>query len=107
MASSSSHPKLDYVPSREKIAELMRQILSFIEREIPIQDMRVLFPAIQRIPVEIDNDLDRFFTVRLSYNTSDTTISRIMPMRDYTAFEMIDVVSRSPFLFLLPYFFVS
>ena len=104
MTSSSSHPKPNYVPSREKIAELMRQILSFIEREIPVQDMRVLFPAIQRILVEIDNDLDRFFTVHLSYNTSDTAISRIMPMWDYTSFEMIDVVSRSPFLFLLPYF---
>lgn len=58
MASSSSHLKPDYVLSREKIAELMKQILSFIEREIPVQDMRVLFPAIQRIPVEIYNDLD-------------------------------------------------
>lgn len=58
MVSSSSRPKLGYVPSREEIAELMRQISFFTKGETPIQDMGVLFSTTQRIPVEIENNSD-------------------------------------------------
>lgn len=101
MAYSSSYPMPNYILNRDKVVEFLRQISSLIERETPIQDMRVFFPATQRILIEIKNDLDRSSTVCLSYGTSDTAISRIMPMLDYTTFEMVEVVSRSPFLFIL------
>lgn len=102
MVSSSSRPKLGYVPSQKEIVELMRQISSFTKRETPIQDMGVLFSTTQRIPVEIENNSDRSFTMHLSYGTPNTAISHIMPMWDYTSFEMVEVVSRSPFLFIMP-----
>ena len=91
----------NYIPNRDEVVEFLRQISSLIERETPIQDMRVFFPAIQRILIEIKNDLDRSSMVCLSYGTPDTAISRIMPMLDYTTFKMAEVVSRSPFLFIL------
>ena len=102
IVSSSSCPKLGYIPNREEIAELMRQIPSFTKRETLVHDMRVLFPTAQWISIEIANNLDRSFTACLSYGTLDTTISHIMPMRDYTAFETVEVVGRSPFLFIMP-----
>ena len=34
----------------------MRRILSFTEMEPPVQDMEVLFPATQRIQIEVDED---------------------------------------------------
>lgn len=95
MNSFSSHPKPDYIPSREEMVELIRQIHSFTERETLVQDMRVLFSTTQRIPVEIETDLDRSFTTRLWYSTPNATISCIMPMEDYTTFEMAEMVSRS------------
>ena len=88
MTSSLSRPKPSYVPSQEEITEFLRQIPSFIERETLVQNMGVLFSATQRIPIEIDNDPNQSFTARLPYSTSGTAISRIMPMQDYTAFEM-------------------
>lgn len=102
MVSSSSCPKLGYIPNREEIAKLMRQIPSFTERETLVQDMRVLFSTTQQIPIEIENNSDRSFTTHLSYGTLNTAISRIMPMWNYTSFEMVEVVSRSSFLFIMP-----
>ena len=102
IVSSSSCPKLGYIPNREEIAELMRQISSFTKRETLVHDMRVLFPTAQWISIEIENNLDRSFTACLSYGTLDTTISHIMPMQDYTAFETVEVAGRSPFLFIMP-----
>lgn len=87
MVSSFSRPKLGYVPSREEIAELIRQIFSFTKRETPVQYMGVLFSTTQQIPIEIENNSDRSFTTHLSYSTPNTVISRIMPMWDYTSFE--------------------
>ena len=88
MISSLSRPKPSYVPSREEIAEFLRQIPSFIERETLVQKMGVLFSATQRILIEIDNDPNQSFMARLPYSTPGTAISRIMPMHDYTAFKM-------------------
>ena len=64
--------------------------------------MGVLFLATQQIPVEIESNLNQPFIARLPFGTLDTAISRIMPMQDYTAFETMEVVSRFPFLFILP-----
>ena len=64
--------------------------------------MGVLFLATQRIPVEIESNLNQSFIAWLPFGTLDTTISRIMPMQDYTTFETTEVVSRFPFLFILP-----
>lgn len=75
-----SHPKPNYVPSWEEVVELLRQIPSSIEREILVQNIGVLFPATQRIPVEIDNDANQSFTARLPYDTPYTAFSHIMPM---------------------------
>ncbi|KAJ9709490.1 hypothetical protein PVL29_001122 [Vitis rotundifolia] len=80
MASSHSCPKPTYVPSRKEVSKLLRQIPFFIKKETPIQNMGVLFPTIQRIPVEIDNDPNQSFTAQFSYGTPDSIISRIMPM---------------------------
>ena len=38
----------------------------------------------------------------LPYGTPDNVISHIMPMQDYMALENAEVVSRFPFLFVLP-----
>ena len=62
-----------------------------------MQDMGMLFSTTQWIPVEIDNDPSRSFTTRFSYGTLDFAISRIMPMQDYTTFQMAEVVSHFPF----------
>lgn len=75
-----SHPKSNYVPSWEEVVELLRQIPSSIEREILVQNIGVLFPATQRIPVEIDNDTNQSFMARLPYDTPYTAFSYIMPM---------------------------
>ena len=91
----------NYIPNRDEVVEFLRQISSLIERETLVQDMRVLFPATQRILIEIKNDLDRSSTTCFSYGTLNTAISHIMPMLDYMTFEMAEVVSRSPFLFIL------
>ena len=64
--------------------------------------MGVLFLATQRIPVKIESNLNQSFVARLPFRTLNTTISRIMPMQDYTTFETTEVVSRFPFLFILP-----
>lgn len=59
LVSSLPCPKSTYVPNEEEVSKLLRRIISFIERETLIQNMRVLFPATQRILVEIDNDPSR------------------------------------------------
>ena len=64
--------------------------------------MGVLILATQRIPVKIESNLNQSFVARLPFRTLNTTISRIMPMQDYTTFETTEVVSRFPFLFILP-----
>ncbi|KAJ9682652.1 hypothetical protein PVL29_018551 [Vitis rotundifolia] len=43
-------PKTTYVPSREKMFELLRCFLSFTENEPPMQDMGTLFSATQSSP---------------------------------------------------------
>ena len=101
MAYSSSRPMPNYIPNRDEVVEFLRQISSLIERETLVQDMTVLFPATQQILIEIKSDMDRSSTTCFSYGTPDTAISHIMPMLDYTTFEMAEVVSRSPFLFIL------
>lgn len=40
-----SRPKSSRTPNREEITELMRQIISFTEREAPVHNMGVLFSA--------------------------------------------------------------
>lgn len=88
--------KPTYVPSREEISELLNLIPSFIEREPLVQNIGVLFPAIQWIPVEIDENPNRSFITRLPYSTLDITIARILHMQDYIAFETTKVVGRFP-----------
>lgn len=56
VASFPSHPNSSHIPSREKITKLIRQIPSFIEREIRVQNIRVLFSATQWIPVEMESN---------------------------------------------------
>ena len=53
---SPHHPKSIYIPSWEEVFKVMRRILSFTEMEPPVQDMEVLFPATQRIQIEVDED---------------------------------------------------
>nr|CAN67980.1 hypothetical protein VITISV_005014 [Vitis vinifera] len=99
---SNSEPKVRFdrvVPpitceDKEKEKEYMASNLrvGFREREAPMQDMGMLFSTTQWIPVEIDNDPSRSFTTRFSYGTLDFAISRIMPMQDYTTFQMAEVL---------------
>lgn len=56
VASFPSHPNSSHIPSREKITELIRRIPSFTERETCVQNIRVLFSATQRIPVEMESN---------------------------------------------------
>ncbi|KAL6350513.1 hypothetical protein AAG906_019160 [Vitis piasezkii] len=94
--SSSSNDKAKtgpaYVPSREEVSELLSRIPFFIERETLVQDMRVLFPATQRIPIEVDEDPNQSFMTRLPYGSPNTAIGTIIHMKDYTTFKTTEVV---------------
>ena len=83
--SSPFLPKLAYVPNWEKVFKLLSCISFFIEREPLVQDMGVLFPGMQWIPVEVDEDPNQSFIARLPYGTPYTTIAYIIHMKDYTA----------------------
>ncbi|KAL6334515.1 hypothetical protein AAG906_018004 [Vitis piasezkii] len=50
-----------------------------------------LFQAMQRIPIKVDEDPNQSFIARLPYGTPNTTIARIIHMKDYTAFEIAEV----------------
>ncbi|KAL6320725.1 hypothetical protein AAG906_008725 [Vitis piasezkii] len=89
----ASCPKPSYVSSWEEVAKLLRQIPSFTKRETLVQNMGVFFSATQWSSVKIENNLDRSFTTRLSYDTLDIVISRIMSMQDYMTFETMEVVT--------------
>ena len=62
---SHFHPKLAYVPSREEVSELFSRIPFFTEREPLVQDMRVLFSAMQQILVEVNEDPSQSFMAKL------------------------------------------
>nr|CAN69098.1 hypothetical protein VITISV_025440 [Vitis vinifera] len=62
------------------------QILLFMA-----QRHKELFLATQRILVEVD-DLNQSFMVRLLYGTLDIAIVRIIHMKDYTTFEIVEMV---------------
>ena len=62
--------------------------------------MVMLFSAIQRIPIEVDEDPSQSFMTRLLYGITDIVIAHIIHMKDYTAFETTKVVSH-PYLFHL------
>lgn len=49
VASIPSHPLASRAPNREEIAELMKQIPCFTEREAPVHNMGVLFLATWRV----------------------------------------------------------
>ena len=104
MNSSPSRSKSAYVPSLEEVFELLKWIPSFTEREPPIQNMSVLFPATQRILIKIDDNLNWSFMTQIPYGTPDTAIARIIHRQDYTDFETAKVVSHLPIFCL---FFLS
>ena len=54
----------------------------------------------QRIPIKVDEDPNQSFMARLPYGTPNTTIACIIHMKDYTAFEIAEVVSRPPLFYL-------
>lgn len=56
-ASSPFYPKSFYIPNQEEVVKLLRQISSFTERKTPVQNIRVIFLATQRISIEIENNL--------------------------------------------------
>lgn len=62
---SHFHPKLAYVPSQEEVSELLSRIPFFTERESLVQDMRMLFSAMQQILVEVNEDPSQSFMAQL------------------------------------------
>ncbi|KAL6342102.1 hypothetical protein AAG906_038582 [Vitis piasezkii] len=88
LVSSLPCPKSTYVPNEEEVSKLLRRIISFIERETLIQNMRVLFPATQRILVEIDNDpnytnfetIEVFLMFNFEQNVRKTILSNCGPL---------------------------
>ena len=90
------HPKPTYVPSKKEVSKFLSRIPSFTENEPLVQDMRVLFLAMQWILIEVDEDPNQSFMTRLPYGTTDTVITRIIHMKDYTTFETMEVVSHFP-----------
>lgn len=102
VASVPSHPKSSRIPNRERIVELMRQISFFTKRETPMHNMGVLFLVTWQVPVELKSDPSLTFIARLPFGTPDTVIFNILPIQDYTTFEMVKMVSRFPLLFMLP-----
>lgn len=61
-----------------------------------MQDMRVLFLAMQRIPVEVDEDPSQSFMAQILYGTPNIAITHIIHMKDYTTFEATELVGRLP-----------
>ena len=59
-----------------------------------MQDTRVLFPATQRIPIEVDEDPNQSFMTRLPYGSPNTAIGTIIHMKDYTTFKTTEVVGH-------------
>ena len=59
----------------------------------------MLFSAIQRIPIEVDEDPSQSFMAQFPYGTLDTTVAHIIHMKDYTTFETAKVISRLFFFF--------
>lgn len=92
--------KPTYVPSREEMSKLLSCILFFTKREPLVHDIRVFFPVMQRILVEMDKDPNQSFMVRFPHDTSNTAISHIMNMNDYTAFETSKMVGHPLFFHL-------
>ncbi|KAJ9687051.1 hypothetical protein PVL29_015775 [Vitis rotundifolia] len=83
-------PKPAYVPNREEVSKLLT---SNTRHE-------VLFSATQQILVEVDDNLNQSFMVRLPYDTSNTAIAHIIHMKDYTTFETMEVVGHPPLFYL-------
>ena len=62
--------------------------------------MGVLFQAMQRILIEVDEDPNQSFMPRLPYGILNTTIAHIIHMKGYIAFEIAEVVSHPPIFHL-------
>ena len=63
----------------------------------------MLFSAIQRIPIEVDEDPSQSFMAQFPYGTLDTTVAHIIHMKDYTTFETAKVISRLFFFSLVTF----
>lgn len=98
-------PKLVYVSNREEMSKSLSRIPSFTERDPLVHNIGVLFSFMQWILVEVNEYPNRSFMAQLPHDTLDTTISHIMYMKDYTAFEIAKVVG-CPLLFPLMNFLV-
>ena len=60
-----SCPQTPRAPNREEIAELLKQVPSFIESEALVNKIRDLFPTTRRVLVYLDNDPHISFVARL------------------------------------------
>lgn len=74
VASVPSRSQVSCALSKEKIAELMKQIPCFTKREAPVHNMEALFPTTQRVLVDLESNLN------ISFDTPNTVISRNLLM---------------------------
>ena len=93
VASISSCHQAPCAPNQEKIVELLKQVPCFTESEALVNNIGGLFPATRRVSVDLDNDPNIFFMARFPFGTLDFVASRILPMQEYTTFEVMEVVS--------------
>ena len=91
-------PKTTYVPNREEISKLLSCISSFTESELLVSNMGVLFPAMQRILVKVDENFIQSLMAWLLYSTPYASIDCILHTKDYTTFEIAKVVLLVTFL---------
>lgn len=92
-------PKPVYVSNQKKVSKFLSRIPSFIENKPPVHDIGVFFSTMQRILIEVDEDLNWSFMIQLPHDTLDTTIAHIMHMKNYIAFEKMEVVGCPIFFY--------
>lgn len=79
----------------------MKQILFFMEREASVNNMGDLFPTTQQVSMDLDGDPNVFFMSWLPFGTPESIASHMLTMQDYTAIEIMEVVSLSYILFMV------
>ena len=80
------------MPTREELDKLLKCFPSVTNMELPLTNMNDLFPATQRIPIEVYSDPEQSFIIRVLFRTPNNIIEAVMLMKRYSALQMTKVV---------------
>ena len=75
------------IPSQEELDILLERFSTFVGMEPLVSHMNKLFLAMQRVPVDVTDDLQQNFITCIPYETSDETIEAIMRLKNYTTIQ--------------------